>query len=383
MIPASSLAVVSETGKPSTDVARLTRHLHRLEPFAFNRLETAPIFPNDLIVADVESLDDLALAEAADHLRRLKTEQQPMILVCGRTQLARLSRVGLLKGNNAVTRPLDSDNFTDLIDSLISLQRIEYSPQKPAVEARPVADPVSENAPQPDPINDLNQSITDRAVKTLSTVLDAVFSLSSAGAKVTQNDLGKATDLVSGAIDQLGLGGWVETVRSHHSGTYQHCLLVAGTTIAFGKHFGFSDRDMRRVTAAALVHDVGKTAIPESILDKPTALTSAEMDLIRTHTVVGFDIMRKIEGFDAEMSDMVLSHHEFLDGSGYPNGLMNGQIGDLVRVITIADVFSALVEARAYKPAMSGLKAYSIMRGMVGKLDMPLVKAQEKIMIAA
>jgi HD-GYP domain-containing protein (c-di-GMP phosphodiesterase class II) len=152
--------------------------------------------------------------------------------------------------------------------------------------------------------------------------------------------------------------------------------------VAMGAHLHFSDKDMRRVTAAALIHDIGKISIPNALLDKPGALDQDEFRLIKQHTSIGYDIIKKVEGFDAEMADMVLSHHEYLDGTGYPNGLMNGQIGDLVRVITIADVYAALIEKRAYKPAMSGRQAFDILLGMRGKLDMPIVKAQAAILAA-
>ncbi len=378
----TAIAVVGPTQKVPADIARLAKHLHEVDAFAFDQLDNLADLRADIVVVDVESVekDDLALVSA--RIRRLKKPEQPIILISARSQLARLSAVELLQGNNAVSRPLASDNFTDLIDSLITLQRSRAGrPQTPDVsaaiaQARAIAEMIKEANPS-------RADTTLEAVQTLSSVLDRVFSISTAAGSITQQELGQATDYVSNAIARHGLGSWVETVRSHHSGTYQHCLLVAGTTVAFGRHFGFSSRDMRRVTAAALVHDVGKVAVPTEVLDKPSSLTPMEFELIKTHTLIGHDMISKVEGFDAEMSDMVLSHHEYLDGSGYPNGLMASQISDLVRVITIADVYAALVEKRSYKPPMTGRQAYEIMAGMTGKLDMPLVKAQQQIMAAA
>ena len=79
------------------------------------------------------------------------------------------------------------------------------------------------------------------------------------------------------------------------------------------------------------------------------------------------------------MLDCVRHHHEYLDGSGYPDGLGASEIPDIVRILTISDIFAALIEARSYKPPMSREKAYDIILDMHGKLEVPLVKAFEEV----
>ena len=94
------------------------------------------------------------------------------------------------------------------------------------------------------------------------------------------------------------------------------------------------------------------------------------------HAKLGYDALRGVPGISAEVLDAVRHHHEFLDGTGYPDRLQGAEISDLVRVLTIADIFAALIEVRAYRPPMERGKAYSILLEMAGtKLEKALVVA--------
>ncbi len=98
-----------------------------------------------------------------------------------------------------------------------------------------------------------------------------------------------------------------------------------------------TDLDSYRLTKAALLHDVGKTKIPLSILNKPGRLTDDEMAVMRTHAALGYDMLEH-GGFSRKCCMVVRSHHEMLDGSGYPDGLRAPEIPDLVRLVTICDI---------------------------------------------
>jgi HD-GYP domain-containing protein (c-di-GMP phosphodiesterase class II) len=99
------------------------------------------------------------------------------------------------------------------------------------------------------------------------------------------------------------------------------------------------------------------------------------MNEIRQHPRRGYDALAAQGSFPPEMLDVVLHHHEFLDGTGYPNGLSGNQISDIVRLITIVDIHSALVEKRAYREPFTHAKAYAVMEQMGGKLDQHLLQA--------
>jgi putative nucleotidyltransferase with HDIG domain len=176
-------------------------------------------------------------------------------------------------------------------------------------------------------------------------------------------------------IAEHGLADWLATVRRHHEGTFQHCLLVTGVAVDFGLSLGLAPCDVERLCSAAIFHDIGKAKIPLTILDKPGRLEPGERTLIETHPVVGYDFLKDQKGVSPEILDAVRHHHEYLDGSGYPDGLGASKITDLVRMLTVSDIFAALIEFRSYKPIMPREVAYEILRGMNGKLETPLVKA--------
>jgi HD-GYP domain-containing protein (c-di-GMP phosphodiesterase class II) len=95
---------------------------------------------------------------------------------------------------------------------------------------------------------------------------------------------------------------------------------------------------------------------------------------MKQHPLFGLDAIKDVPGLPADIGDTVVHHHEYLDGSGYPHGLKGGEIPDLARTLTIADIFAALIERRSYKPPLSGEKAYDVLLDMGPKLDKDLVR---------
>jgi putative nucleotidyltransferase with HDIG domain len=144
--------------------------------------------------------------------------------------------------------------------------------------------------------------------------------------------------------------------------------------VAFGQHIGLSSKDQQRLSTAGMLHDVGKARIPISILEKPGPLDPNEMTIMRKHPEFGVEAVLPQSGLSPEMIDMILHHHEYLDGSGYPHGLSGSEISDLVRIMTISDVFGALIERRSYKPPLPSERAYQILVDMGAKLDNDLVR---------
>ena len=183
-----------------------------------------------------------------------------------------------------------------------------------------------------------------------------------------------AGEAVVRRMEADGLESWLETVRRHHSQTYQHCLIVTGVTAAFAQHLGFSRPDQQRMLLGALLHDIGKARMPLAILEKPASLTRDEMAVMSKHPEYGLEALKASPAVNREQLDIVMHHHEYLDGSGYPHGLRGGEISDPVRIVTICDVFGALVERRAYRPPLPAARAYQILLDMGDKLDRHLVR---------
>jgi putative nucleotidyltransferase with HDIG domain len=202
-----------------------------------------------------------------------------------------------------------------------------------------------------------------------------IFEKLPAGIPLTFDDIVEAETRILKAIKHSSLREWLTTVGCHHTDSYRHCLFVTGFAVAFAQHLGMREDDQRRLARAALLHDVGKAFVPVAILDKPGKLTEEEMSLVRKHPRLGYDALAAQGGFPPEMLDVVLHHHELLDGSGYPNGLRGDQISDIVRLTTIVDIHAALVEKRAYRLPFAHAKAFAIMEQMDGKLDRHLLQA--------
>jgi putative nucleotidyltransferase with HDIG domain len=209
--------------------------------------------------------------------------------------------------------------------------------------------------------------------------LRSIFSSACLGAPLDPTAIHSASDALIGQVEEQGLAAWIETVRMHHSQTYQHCLIVTGLAVAFGQKIGVSAADRQRLSLAGMLHDIGKARIPVAILEKPGPLDADEMIMMRKHPEFGRDALETVSTLPKEMLDVVVHHHEYIDGSGYPHGLLGSEISDLIRVVTIADVFGALIERRSYKPPLRGDAAYQILLDMGPKLDQDLVRAFKSV----
>ena len=210
----------------------------------------------------------------------------------------------------------------------------------------------------------------------------AMFSAVMSGSPIDVRDAKSAGAKIAESIAENGLSDWLTTVRRHHEGTYQHCLLVTGVAVDFGLSLGMSRADIERLYSAAMFHDIGKAKIPRAVLDKPGRLDDRERALIETHPAAGYEVLKGTAGISPEILDAVRHHHEYLDGSGYPDALCAESITDVVRILTISDIFAALIEHRTYKPPMSREKAYEILLGMNGKLEKPLVDAFRQVALS-
>jgi putative nucleotidyltransferase with HDIG domain len=213
--------------------------------------------------------------------------------------------------------------------------------------------------------------------------LQSVFATAVIGNRLDAATIDSAGDIIVEQIRSDGVASWIDTVRKHHSQTFQHSLLVTGLAVGFGRRLGLASRDLKRLSFGAILHDIGKAKVPISILEKPGPLDENEMIIMKQHPSSGGDALAGMPDLSAEMIDVVVHHHEYLDGSGYPHGLSGSEISDLVRILTISDIFSALIERRAYKPPLPSETAYQILTDMGPKLDKDLVREFRGISRAA
>jgi putative nucleotidyltransferase with HDIG domain/PAS domain S-box-containing protein len=140
----------------------------------------------------------------------------------------------------------------------------------------------------------------------------------------------------------------VETRDPYTAG---HQERVARLAVAIATELGLSDEDVGVIDLAAAIHDVGKMQIPAEILSKPGALSAAELQMVHEHATHGYELVREIE-FPWPIADIILQHHERMDGSGYPDGLRGADIVLGARIIGVADVIEAMSSHRPYRPAL-------------------------------
>jgi HD-GYP domain-containing protein (c-di-GMP phosphodiesterase class II) len=133
--------------------------------------------------------------------------------------------------------------------------------------------------------------------------------------------------------------------------TAGHQCRVGGLAAAVGGDLGLSEDIVSGIRVAGELHDVGKIAVPAEILSRPVKLTPAEMELVKCHPLSGFDIVRGID-FPWPVAEMVLQHHERLDGSGYPLGLRGDQVLQGSRILAVADTVEAMSNHPPYRPAL-------------------------------
>lgn len=197
--------------------------------------------------------------------------------------------------------------------------------------------------------------------------LDSAFAAIRNRGELDVDGVRRSSDEIVSAIADEGLSEWLDAVRAAHESTFQHCLLVTGIVTAFGHRVGMSHDDISTLTLAGIVHDIGKMHLPLALLDKPTALTKREAVAFRRHARLGHDYLAAKGQVPQPILDVVLHHHEYLDGSGYPDKLQGDEIGNLTRVMTVCDVYAALIEKRNYKESMSPPEALGVLFGMAEK----------------
>lgn len=214
-----------------------------------------------------------------------------------------------------------------------------------------------------------------------SAALSDLMAAAQSGAGLPMKAIEDSVTALNRAADGGDLNAWLDMVWRHDDATYQHCLLVSGLAAAFAQRLGFREADRRLIAEAAVLHDIGKARIPLDILRKPAGLSPEEREVMREHPGIGHDMLVAQGGFAPLVLSAVLSHHEYLDGSGYPHGLSGGGIPDSVRIITICDVYAALIERRSYKPPMPPGDAYATLVAMGGKLDRDLVRVFGEVVL--
>ena len=197
-------------------------------------------------------------------------------------------------------------------------------------------------------------------------------------------DVGGARQLVEDISDSISRnpGAIISLARLKTADdyTYMHSVAVCAMMVALARQLGLDEAQTRSCGTAGLLHDLGKVAMPTEVLNKPGKLTDAEFDIMKTHPAEGFKMLKVSPNIDPVALDVVLHHHEKIDGSGYPEGLKGDQISTFAKMAAVCDVYDAITSNRPYKSGWDPADSLRKMAEWSGHFDKKVFQAFVKSM---
>lgn len=175
--------------------------------------------------------------------------------------------------------------------------------------------------------------------------------------------------------------GWSLALEMRDTGTNGHTLRVAALTLALARHLGVPESQLPHLRRGALLHDIGKMALPDAILNKPGPLSPEEWTVMRAHPERAIELLRRAEFLEPAL-DIPWAHHERWDGTGYPRGLRGEEIPLPARIFAVVDVYDALSSDRPYRPAWSPPAVLAHLREQSGRHFDPAIAAAFLAMLA-
>ena len=219
------------------------------------------------------------------------------------------------------------------------------------------------------------------ALKASLKSFQSCFAASASGAPLPIDEVYGACRLVKDSFDGGNFGEWLSALQMHHDRTYRHSMMVCGSLTYFCRELGVRSADLEMVSVGGFLHDIGMSRVPQEILDQQCKPGSADVEALRRHPNHSRDILLAETGLDPRILDQAIQHHEFLDGTGFPDGLTGHQISDLVRLTTVVDTYALLTEEKPYELGMTPKKAFDMMVAYRGRLDQALVSRYQELVL--
>src|SRR6478672_2327623 len=259
------LLLASDRNDQSSELAGILQSVGEVDTIATAEIPERPERDLSGIVVDINLRSAESVQLVRNKLRADAYREMPRLFVLADALHHGSMQAWALGVTDTIARPFDAQGI---------LQRIR------------AAFPDSDGYDETD-----RGKVLNRGVEAAHSVLTKIFEKLPAGVPLKFTDIVEAENKILKAIKHSSLREWLTTVGCHHTDTYRHCLFVTGFAVAFAQHLGMREDDQRRLTRAALLHDVGKAFVPVAILDKPSALTAEEMAVMREHPRRGYDAL--------------------------------------------------------------------------------------------
>lgn len=228
---------------------------------------------------------------------------------------------------------------------------VTYCDNEAGTKPAPVPDVPQKASPYSELIKSSPEFIQYKADfdQTISEFKNSMNDIVQKGAKIdTDVLLNQATHLIDGASNTSSFFNMLHNMRQYDDLTFAHCMNVALISNILATWLNLSQKEIETATLCGLLHDIGKLAIPDQLIKKPGKLTDEEYKTVKTHTIEGYNILKKQDISD-HIKNAALMHHEKCDGSGYPFGLKGDKIDAFAKIVAIADVYDAMTAARVYR----------------------------------
>lgn len=272
------------------------------------------------------------------------------------------NRVLLIRKGQVVT-----DHIKELLQTRKTVKIVHHVPEESVYLEKDLSD---------DRIVRLNEQVKTRITEDVTKLFDDIESDSNASLAQNISDT-----IVNDVLKKDGVGLNLDELKVSDEYTFKHSVDVAAGSIILAKNLGLGADNIRDIGTAGVLHDIGKIMIPNEILNKNGKLTDKEFAVIKNHPVYGYQMLSKNQSIAEPIRRAVLYHHEKFCGGGYPSGLKGNEIPLYARVLSVIDVFDALVTERPYHKAYSVADTLEVMYTMYAQFDAEVFQAFLKSLI--
>ncbi|MBR9728646.1 HD-GYP domain-containing protein [Shewanella intestini] len=280
-----------------------------------------------------------------------------------------ISNAGQIKNRQAITTLVKNGIKTVWVDVERSSEASGLKKKEPRTTSNPLRGKPALNP------RDIKQKHAKKILAEAKCLIQKVMSETFEGKAIEVEPFAEIADkMIESVVGDADAFKCISALRTKDAYLLEHSINVAFLLVTFGRHLNIDNALVKQMAIGGILHDIGKVNVDTTILQKPAKLTPEEFEKMKLHQVYAIDIMKDIEGLSQTSIDVCLMHHEKLDGTGYPKGLIDEQIPQHGRMGCIVDIYDALTATRCYKEAMSPAAAFKVLISLTPHhLDQKLV----------